>query len=120
MVSFRQLEESGQLFHSALNDMQAFRAGEQAARQTSPVFRIEQIQRENAADFSKYFGDGFASELGSPAVPQHTPAASQGREARQEIHIHLDAPIEINDREIARVVNDTLVELTDQGRVIRR
>ena len=57
------VEDAGQeLFHDPQNDLLAFRAGQQAARGTSPAFSPNATQRQNAADFSDYFGAGFASE----------------------------------------------------------
>ena len=59
------LEDAGQeLFHDPQNDLLAFRAGQQAARGTSPAFSPNATQRQNAADFSQHFGAGFASEQG--------------------------------------------------------
>lgn len=58
-------EDAGQeLFHDPQNDLLAFRAGQQAARGTSPVFSPNTVQRQNAEDFSHYFGAGFASGQG--------------------------------------------------------
>ena len=56
------VEDAGQeLFHDPQNDLLAFRAGQQAARGTSPAFSPNETQRQNAADFSEHFGAGFAS-----------------------------------------------------------
>ena len=61
------VEDAGQeLFHDPQNDLLAFRAGQQAARGTSPAFSPSPVQRQNAADFSHHFGAGFASEQGHP------------------------------------------------------
>ena len=51
-----------ELFHDPQNDLLAFRAGQQAARGTSRAFSPNPTQRQNAADFSHYFGEGFARE----------------------------------------------------------
>ena len=57
------VEQGGnELFHSPQNDLMAFRAGVQAARGASVAFSPDAVQRQNAADFSQYFGEGFASE----------------------------------------------------------
>ena len=62
------VEQAGnELFHFPQNDLMAFRAGQQAARGTSVAFSPDAAQRQNAQDFSKYFGEGFASERGSQA-----------------------------------------------------
>lgn len=59
------VEDAGQeLFHDPQNDLLAFRAGQQAARGTSPAFSPNAVQRQNAEDFSHYFGAGFASGQG--------------------------------------------------------
>ena len=51
-----------ELFHDPQNDLLAFRAGQQAGRGTSRAFSPNATQRQNALDFSHYFGEGFASE----------------------------------------------------------
>ena len=57
------VEDAGdELFHDAQNDLLAVRAGIQAARGTSRAFSPDTVQRQNAEDFSRYFGEGYASE----------------------------------------------------------
>ena len=57
------VEQAGnELFHSPENDLLAVRAGIVAARGRSVAFSPDAIQRQNAGDFSRYFGEGFASE----------------------------------------------------------
>ena len=69
------VEDAGQeLFHDPQNDLLAFRAGQQAARGASPAFSPNETQRQNAADFSHYFGEGYAAErqnedVGSESSP---------------------------------------------------
>ena len=53
-----------ELFHDPQNDLLAFRAGQQAARGVSRAFSPNPTQRQNAEDFSHYFGEGFAQERG--------------------------------------------------------
>lgn len=76
------VEDAGQeLFHDPQNDLLAFRAGQQAARGTSPAFSPNAVQRQNAADFSEHFGAGFVSER------QQTPESVSERPIIIELHL---------------------------------
>ena len=102
------VEDAGQeLFHDPQNDLLAFRAGQQAARGTSPAFSPNATQRQNAADFSDHFGAGFANE--------RQDQSEAGVDRDRPILIQIDTPVQIDREEIGRIVDEILVNRDKAG-----
>lgn len=100
------IEEGGdELFHDAQNDLLAFRAGQQSARGTSRAFSPDTVQRQNAEDFSRYFGEGYASE-------RERQGGSDGGSERPVV-----VQLVLNDR-VLQEMSVRLSELRGQDRVV--
>ena len=118
-------ENGLKLFHFPESDQMATRAGRLAA---SSVGNIGNIQRKNAADFSNYFGKGFAESsnfassnnpnIPSPNLGSQTDPFGQGSDAQQlsgqGMNVTIPVSIDLGDDQIIRTITKRQIELDQQ------
>ena len=104
-----------ELFHSDVNDRIAAAGGAQVASAVSNRASVAAVQRQNAEDFTHFFGEGFMRKLQDAGI---TPDGSQRRGSEQTTTVVSPIILQLDDGTLKKITERTLI-LEEEG-VIQR